>query len=188
MRYFAVPYFVDDMNKSIFRGNICLHDFCWITNINLKKRNLLECQCIKHKSTKLKRLYLRPLVDTELPFPSNHSSTWRSREDFVVRYQVSLTLASGVALLSWVERLQGEWSGNNEKFAAHLPSRYENWSEHCWRKFQLRKAPGKRTQNCWTSHVAYVLLGVVVQSLKPVKLLNQQLPTFLLFRDHRSVA
>ena len=105
MRYFSVPYFIDDMNKSIFRGDICLHDFCWITNINLKKRNLLECQCISHKSTKLKTLYLRPLVDTELPFPSNHSSTWRS-QDFVVRYQVSLKLASGIALRNWVERPQ----------------------------------------------------------------------------------
>ena len=36
----------------------------------------------------------------------------------------------------------------------------------------------------------YTLLHVVVraQSLKPVKLLSQQLPTFLLFRDRRSVA
>ena len=33
-----------------------------------------------------------------------------------------------------------------------------------------------------------VLLGVVAQSLKLVKLLSQQLPTFLLFRDRRSVA
>ena len=32
-----------------------------------------------------------------------------------------------------------------------------------------------------------VFLGIVVQSLKPVKHLNQQLPTFLLFRDRRSV-
>ena len=32
-----------------------------------------------------------------------------------------------------------------------------------------------------------VLLGVVAQRLKAVKLLGQQLPTFLLFRDHRSV-
>ena len=35
---------------------------------------------------------------------------------------------------------------------------------------------------CW------MLLRVVAQSLKPVKLFSQQLPTFLLFRDHRSVA
>ena len=34
---------------------------------------------------------------------------------------------------------------------------------------------------CW------MLLRVVVQSLKPVKLFSQQLPTFLLFRDRRSV-
>ena len=35
---------------------------------------------------------------------------------------------------------------------------------------------------CWN------LLRVVAQSLKPVKLSSQQLPTFLLFRDRRSVA
>ena len=34
----------------------------------------------------------------------------------------------------------------------------------------------------------YVLLGVVVQSLTPLKLLNQQFPKFLLFCDRRSVA
>jgi len=35
---------------------------------------------------------------------------------------------------------------------------------------------------CW------MLLSVVAQSLKPVKLFCQQLPTLLLFRDRRSVA
>ena len=35
---------------------------------------------------------------------------------------------------------------------------------------------------CW------MLLRAVAQSLKPVKLFSQQLPTFLLFRDRRSVA
>ena len=35
---------------------------------------------------------------------------------------------------------------------------------------------------CW------MLLRVVAQNLKPVKLFSQQLPTFLLFRDRRSVA
>ena len=55
------------------------------------------------------------------------------------------------------------------------------------------KAPCKRTQHCWMLHVASVcspccmLLRVVAQSLKPVKLFSQQLPTFLLFRDRRSV-
>ena len=53
------------------------------------------------------------------------------------------------------------------------------------------------SQHCWMLHVASVctpccmLLEVVVvvaQSLKPVKLFIQQLPTFLLFRDRRSVA
>ena len=33
-----------------------------------------------------------------------------------------------------------------------------------------------------------VLLGVVAQRLKPVKLFSQQFPTFRLFRDRRSVA
>ena len=67
------------------------------------------------------------------------------------------------------------------------------------------KAPCKRTQHCWPTtpnivgcytlrpfahSVAYcwMLLRVVAQSLKPVKLFSQQLPTFLLFRDRRSVA
>ena len=35
---------------------------------------------------------------------------------------------------------------------------------------------------CW------MLLRVVAQNLKPVKLFSQQLPTFLFFRDRRSVA
>ena len=35
---------------------------------------------------------------------------------------------------------------------------------------------------CW------MLLRVVAQRLKPVKLFSQKLPTFLLFRDHRSIA
>ena len=34
----------------------------------------------------------------------------------------------------------------------------------------------------------WMLLRVVEQSLKPVKLFSQQLPTFLFFRDRRSVA
>ena len=50
------------------------------------------------------------------------------------------------------------------------------------------------SQHCWMLHVASVctpcciLLDVVAQSLKLVKLFSQQLPTFLLFRDRRSVA
>ena len=49
------------------------------------------------------------------------------------------------------------------------------------------------SQQFWMLHVMAVctpccmLLGVVAQSLKPVKPLNQQLPTFLSFRDRRSV-
>ena len=47
------------------------------------------------------------------------------------------------------------------------------------------------SQHCWMLHVASVcttccvLLRVFAPSLKPVKLLNQQLPTFLLFRGLR---
>ena len=50
------------------------------------------------------------------------------------------------------------------------------------------------SQHCWMLHVASVctpccmLLDVVAQSLKPVKLFRQQLPTFFLFCDRRSVA
>ena len=67
------------------------------------------------------------------------------------------------------------------------------------------KVPCKRTQHCWPTtpkidgcymlrpfaHLVaccWMLLRVVAQSLKPVKLFSQQLPTFLLFRDRRSVA
>ena len=44
-------------------------------------------------------------------------------------------------------------------------------------------------QQCWMLHVVsictpcYMMLGVVIQSLKLVKILSQKLPTFLLFRD-----
>ena len=50
------------------------------------------------------------------------------------------------------------------------------------------------SQHCGMLHVAPVctpccrLLDVVAQSLKLVKLFSQQLPTFLLFRDRRSIA
>ena len=67
------------------------------------------------------------------------------------------------------------------------------------------KAACKRTQRCWptTPNIVrcytlrpfahpvaccWMLLRVVAQSLKPVKLFSQQLPTFLLFLDRRSVA
>ena len=72
---------------------------------------------------------------------------------------------------------------------------------------EIHKALRKRTQHCWPTtpnivgcymlrpfhsllHVVIcccVLLGVVAKRLKAVKLLGQQLPTFLLFRDRRSV-
>ena len=66
-------------------------------------------------------------------------------------------------------------------------------------EYKLRLSPCKRTQHYWMLHVASVctpscmLLRVVVscyikQSLKPVKLLSQRLPTFLWFRNRQSVA
>ena len=66
-------------------------------------------------------------------------------------------------------------------------------------KYKLRLSPCKRTQHYWMLDVGSVcapccmLLRVVVssyikQSLKPVKLLSQRLPTFLWFRDRQSVA
>ena len=56
-------------------------------------------------------------------------------------------------------------------------------------------ANGRNIVGCYmlrpfAHHVAccWMLLRVVAQSLKPVKLFSQQLPTFLLFCDRRSVA
>ena len=79
---------------------------------------------------------------------------------------------------------------------------------HFHKHFQLEissKAPCKRTQHCWPTNpnivgcymlrpfvhpvaCCWMLLRVVAQSLKPVKLFSRQLPSFLLFRDRRSVA
>ena len=63
-----------------------------------------------------------------------------------------------------------------------------NLTQHCWLTtpnivacYMLRPFPHAVACCC-------VLLGVVAQSLKPVKVLSQQLPTFLLFRDRRSIA
>jgi len=74
-----------------------------------------------------------------------------------------------------------------------------------WFPANSSQAPWKRTQHCWptTPNIVgcymlrpfahpvafcWMLLRVVAQSLKAVKLFSQQLPTFLLFRDRRSVA
>ena len=70
---------------------------------------------------------------------------------------------------------------------------------------QAALAACKRTRHCWPTTpkivgcymlrplahpvaCCWLLLRVVAQSLKPVKLFSQQLPTFLLLRDRRSVA
>ena len=42
--------------------------------------------------------------------------------------------------------------------------------------------------SCMSMYVVSCLLGVVAQSMKPVKLLSQQIPKSLLFRDGRSEA
>ena len=56
-----------------------------------------------------------------------------------------------------------------------------NNSQHCWMLHAASVCPHS-VACCW------MLLRVVARSLKPVKLFSQQLPTFLLFRDQRSVA
>ena len=67
------------------------------------------------------------------------------------------------------------------------------------------KGPCKRSQHCWPTtlnivgpdnvvtcfvrlHGTTTMLALVAYSLKPIKLLAQQVPTFLLFCDRRSVA
>ena len=83
------------------------------------------------------------------------------------------------------------------------------WNSKLWINevtfFSHFKAPCKGTQHYWptTPNIVacymlrplahpvaccWMLLRVVSQSLKPVKLFSQQFPTFLLFRDRRSVA
>ena len=87
----------------------------------------------------------------------------------------------------------GHWDPNIS--AAKISPVSEKSRRH-WNSLRSRydpKAPSKRTQHCWMLHVASVctpccmLLDVVAQSFKPVKLFSQQLPTFLLFHDRRSV-
>ena len=60
---------------------------------------------------------------------------------------------------------------------------------------RLRRANGRNIVGCYMlrpfAHLVaccWMSLRVVAQSLKPVKLFSQQLPTFLLLRDRRSVA
>ena len=60
---------------------------------------------------------------------------------------------------------------------------------------RLRRANGSNIVGCYMLRpfaypvaCCWMLLRVVAQSLKPVKLFSQQLPTFLLLRDRRSVA
>ena len=65
----------------------------------------------------------------------------------------------------------------------------------CHRRLVKPRANGRNIVGCYMlrpfAHpvtCCWMLLRVVAQSLKPVKLFSQQLPTFLLFRDRRSVA
>ena len=91
-------------------------------------------------------------------------------------------------------------------FSAMIIIRLNNWVLNVGTNHDLLlHAPCKRPKNCWpiTPNIAgcymfrpfahpvacwWMLLRVVAQSLKPVKLFSQQLPTFLLFRDCRSEA
>ena len=90
------------------------------------------------------------------------------------------------------------------KWSLNLPDNIRSRSTTLPDKEKGPSPPYKRTQHCWpatpnivgcyvlrpfTHPVACccVLLRVVAQSLKPGKLLSQQLPTFLLFLDRRNV-
>ena len=80
-------------------------------------------------------------------------------------------------------------------------TRCQSWSDGNDQRLSPVRTDGtllaNNSQHCWMLHVASVytpccmlfsmLLCVVGQSLKPVKLFSQQLPTFLLFRDRWSV-
>ena len=95
---------------------------------------------------------------------------------------------------------------NTAEHAHHSPNTVTFLSLFfCCRRSLRCKASCKRMQHCCSAipnivgcymfasvlhpvACCCVLLGVVAQSLKPVKLFSQQLPTFLLFRDRRSVA
>ena len=69
-----------------------------------------------------------------------------------------------------------------------------NNSQHCWMLHVASVCTQPKVDQLPILHVAsavaccWMLLLVVAQSLKPVKLFRQQLPTFLLFRDRRNVA
>ena len=70
----------------------------------------------------------------------------------------------------------------------HVVKPHANGGKHCWPTtpnivgcYKLR--PFAHPVSC-----CWMLLRVVAQSSKPVKLFSQQLSTFLLFRDRRSVA
>ena len=73
-----------------------------------------------------------------------------------------------------------------------MPQIYSSVFKNLWRFFRpVPTTPnivGCCTLRPFAHPVACCRLGVVAQSLKPVKLFSQQLPTFLFFRDRRSVA
>ena len=126
---------------------------------------------------------------------SLHESKWRECSE--LKWNQELLASSFTAELFRKLRLHflnclfshSLWLSTTERGRHHLVRVYckAPWepTQHCW---------PTTPQHCWMLHVASVctpccvLSGVVVQSLKPVKLLSQQLPTFLLFRDRRSVA
>ena len=97
------------------------------------------------------------------------------------------------------ERTKRDFDSGAQFAALNLSRRYNNkkhvtlttLTNSSTIKSKLRIAPCKWTQHCWVLHVAPVctlLLHAVARSLKRVKLLSEQLPTFLLFRDRRGVA
>ena len=61
--------------------------------------------------------------------------------------------------------------------------------QHCWSTICTTVGPNMLRPFAWNhNNVGTVLLALVAYSLKPVKLLAQQVPTFLLFCDRRSLA
>ena len=61
-------------------------------------------------------------------------------------------------------------------------------AQHCWPTTRNIAGPNNVVTCCIRLHGTTIMLALVAYSLKPVKLLAQQVQTFLLFCDRRSIA
>ena len=107
-------------------------------------------------------------------------------------YQTSLCWRCSGQLPSWLSMHLYKRS--------FLSMQFDAMGHSYWITFGLRPRANGRNINCWptTPNIVgcymlglaccWMLLHVVPQSLEPAKHFSQQLPTFLLFRDRRSVA